>query len=326
MRRTRRGGVLALVVALLLTAGCADAGEEDPAAGLWRGGQIYVGTGNTTGVYYQLGGGLADIISRHLDGYQARAEPTGASGDNVERIAGGDMDLGFSLADTAADGYQGRDSFAGRPQKVQAIARVYRNYTHVIVRKAAKIRTFADLRGKRVSTGSANSGTDVIAGRLLTVAGIDPDADVTRLRLSLPETVKRLRAGEVDSLFWSGGLPTPGSSDLFEAEGDAVAFLPIADLTERLNERYGPVYSAAELPRSAYGTPRDVPTVAVANLILVSPELPDDLVESLTRLLFEHQAELGDVHPEGRNFDRAGAADTDPVPLHPGAQRFYRSG
>ena len=210
MRRTRRGGVLALVVALLVTTACADTGE-DPAAGKWRGGQIYVGTGNTTGVYYQLGGGLADIITRNLDGYQARAEPTGASGDNVERIAGGDMDLGFSLADTAADGYQGRASFAGRPQKVQAIARIYRNYTHVIVRKAAQIRTFADLRGKRVSTGSANSGTDVIAGRLLTVAGIDPDADVTRLRLSLPETVKRLRAGEVDALFWSGACPLPAS-------------------------------------------------------------------------------------------------------------------
>ncbi|MFX0592919.1 TAXI family TRAP transporter solute-binding subunit [Melissospora conviva] len=325
MRRARRGSALALVVALLLTAGCADSGKDE-AAERWHGGQIYLGTGNTTGVYYQLGGGLADIITRHLDGYQARAEPTGASGDNVVRIANGDMDIGFSLADTAADGYEGRASFTGRPQRVQAIARIYRNYTHVIVRKAAGISSFADLRGKRVSTGSANSGTDVIAGRLLTVAGIDPDAGITRLRLSLPETVKRMRAGEVDALFWSGGLPTPGITDLFAAAGDTVTFLPIADLTERLNQRFGPVYSAAELPRSAYGTARDVPTVAVANLILVSPELPDDLVESLTRLIFMYQAELGEVHPEGRNFDRASAADTDPVPLHPGAKRFYRSG
>ncbi|MEV0726422.1 TAXI family TRAP transporter solute-binding subunit [Micromonospora purpureochromogenes] len=314
---------LAALLVTLLVAGC---GQPAAPPQAWHGGRIFLATGNTTGVYYQLGGGYADVISRHLPGYEARAEPTGASVENVTRLASGDMEIAFSLADTAADAVTGQGAFVGQPQPVRALARVYSNYTHVIVRADAKVKDFAGLRGKRVSTGSPKSGTDIIAGRLLTAAGMDPDRDVERFTLSLPETVKRMRAGTLDAMFFSGGLPTPGIADLLSSAPGRFTLLPIADLIEPLNARYGSVYTTAELPKDAYRTPAGTPTVTVSNMILVSADMPDALAYDLTRLLFAYQGDLIGVHPEAGNFTRQSASSTDPIPLHPGAARFYQGG
>lgn len=206
------GRPLRLVATLLLAVLVAGCGEADPGPPPWHGGRIFLATGNTTGVYYQLGGGYADLISRHLPGYEARAEPTGASVENVNRLGSGDMEIAFSLADTAADAVTGRGAFDGRPQPVRALARIYRNYTHLIVRSDRRIDTFAELRGKRISTGSPKSGTDIIAGRILAAAGIDPDRDIQRVNLSLPETVQQMRAGSLDAMFFSAACPPRAST------------------------------------------------------------------------------------------------------------------
>ncbi|MEU5721395.1 TAXI family TRAP transporter solute-binding subunit [Micromonospora sp. NPDC047738] len=320
------GRPLRLAAALLLAALVAGCGTAEPGPRAWHGGRIFLATGNTTGVYYQLGGGYADLISRHLPGYEARAEPTGASVENINRLAGGDMEIAFSLADTAADAVNGRGVFDGQPQPVRALARVYRNYTHVIVRTGGKIDRFAQLRGKRVSTGSPKSGTDIIAGRLLAAAGIDPDRDIQRANLSLPETVKRMRAGTLDAMFFSGGLPTPGIKDLLAGAPGMFQLLPLTDLVQPLAARYGSVYTTAPLPKEAYGTPAATPTITVSNVILVAADMPDQLAYDLTRVLFAHQDELIRVHPEAANFTRESAAGTDPIPLHPGAARYYGTG
>ncbi|MCW3817648.1 TAXI family TRAP transporter solute-binding subunit [Micromonospora sp. DR5-3] len=320
------GRPLRLAAVLLLAALVAGCGAANPGPRAWHGGRIFLATGNTTGVYYQLGGGYADLISRHLPGYEARAEPTGASVENINRLASGDMEIAFSLADTAADAVNGRGAFDGQPQPVRALAQVYRNYTHVIVRTGGKIDSFAELRGKRISTGSPKSGTDIIAGRLLTAAGIDPDRDIQRLNLSLPETVKRMRAGTLDAMFFSGGLPTPGIKDLLASAPGTFQLLPLTDLVEPLAARYGSVYTTATLPKEVYGTPAATPTITVANVILVAADMPDQLAYDLTRVLFAYQGELIKVHPEAGNFTRESAAGTDPIPLHPGAARYYRSG
>ncbi|MFJ8582474.1 TAXI family TRAP transporter solute-binding subunit [Micromonospora sp. NPDC093277] len=320
------GRPLRLVATLLLAVLVAGCGKADAGPQPWHGGRIFLATGNTTGVYYQLGGGYADLISQHLPGYEARAEPTGASVENVNRLGSGDMEIAFSLADTAADAVTGRGAFDGRPQQVRALARIYRNYTHLIVRADRKINTFADLRGRRISTGSPKSGTDIIAGRLLTAAGINPDRDIQRLNLSLPETVQEMRAGSLDAMFFSGGLPTPGIKDLLTSAPGAFRLLPLDDLIEPLTAQYGSVYTTATLPMEVYGSAVPTPTITVANVILVRADMPDQLAYDLTRVLFAHQSELVPVHPEAANFTRESAAGTDPIPLHPGAARYYRNG
>ena len=320
---SRRLFAAAGLAAVLGLAGCVSA---TPSAPPWHGGRLFVATGNTTGVYYQLGGGYADLISKYLAGYEGRAEPTGASGDNVARVASGDMDIGLCNADTAADAATGRGLYDGKPQPIRALARLYRNTMQVVVRADAKIHTVADMRGKRVSTSTLNSGTDVLAGRMLTAAGLDPETDLRRLRLSLPDTVAGMKAGTIDALFFTGGLPTPGLSDLLDSAPSTFTVLSTAGLIDALTATYGRVYGTAVIPRAVYKTPNDVGTIVVATLLLVSVDLPDQIAYQLTKLLFEHQAELATVHPEGGRFDRANGPRTEPVPLHPGAQRYYASG
>lgn len=319
----RFAGVLA---ALVLLAGCGSTTPPRAGADLWHGGRIYIATGNTTGVYYQFGGGYADLITKHVPGYEARAEATGASGENIQRVATGDMDVAFSIADTAADAVAGKGAFEGRPQKVMALARVYRSYAQVVVRNSARITKFADLRGKRISTGSAGSGADVFAGRLLFAGGINPDTDIVRHKLSLPETTKGMQAGTLDALVFTGGLPTPGIADLLASAPGQYSLLPLGELLKPLTFRYGAVYASGKLPKSVYETATDIDTIVISNLLLVSPDMPEQLAYDLTKILFDYQIELSRVHPEGANYDKAGALGTDPVPLHPGAARFYSSG
>ena len=185
-----RIAVLALAGALAFS-GCGgkrtDAGSSSGGGGGASGGRLTIATGNTTGVYYQLGGGLARLIDQNLEGYKATASETGASVQNIQGVVGGKYDVAFSLADTASDAVEGKASFS-EPQPVEALTRLYPNYTHVLVRADSGIESVADMKGKRVSTGSPKSGTEVIANRLLEEAGLDPAKDIKAQRLALPET------------------------------------------------------------------------------------------------------------------------------------------
>ncbi|WP_220505365.1 TAXI family TRAP transporter solute-binding subunit [Microbispora sp. H10830] len=309
------------VTAALLAAGCG--GDRSGAGGGTGGGtRLSIATGNTTGVYYVLGGGLAELIDKHLPGHRATAEATGASVENIQRVVRGQSDIAFTLADTAADAVKGTGAFTA-PQPIRALARLYGNYTHVIARTDAGITSVADLRGKRVSTGSPNSGTEVIALRLLAAAGLDPGKDVKRQALSLPETVQGLKDGTLDALVWSGGLPTSGITDLVTSMGDEATFVPLNDVLPAMRAAHGPVYAEGVIPKGAYGTPSDVPTIVVPNLLVVNAAMDAKLAEDLTRLVFDHKADLEKVHVSAKEITLADAPKTDPVPLHEGARKFY---
>jgi hypothetical protein len=291
---------------------------------LWQSGQLIIGTGNTTGVFYQVGGGYADVITNHLPGYQATTAPTAGSADNLLRLTSGDVNMALTFGDVAGDAVRGEGAFSGTRPPVRALARLYSNYAHVVVRANAGIKTMADLRGKRVSTAARNSGAESVALRLLAAAGLDPDRDIQRQSLSLPEATRAILAGSIDALFWSAGLPTVGITELMDKGRDIVRFLPADGLLPALEQRYPQTYVAATIPAATYGLSTDVGTVAVANLLVVPESIPDDLAYELTRLIFDYQHELAAVHPEWRNVNRLVAPLTNPVPLHPGAARFYR--
>src|SRR6185436_4316001 len=204
IRRSRLLSTLAVTcAAALLVSACG--GRQQPAAAPGGAdasacqagtGQITIATGNSTGVYYALGGGLANLISQNTS-LKATAAETGASVQNIQQLVAGEYNIAFSLADTAADAVRGHGAFTA-PQQVQALGRIYSNYTHVVVQRAAGITTMADFRGKRISTGSPKSGTEVIANRLLQSAGLDPAKDVSPQRLELGKTVDAMKDGSID--------------------------------------------------------------------------------------------------------------------------------
>ncbi|MDQ1676062.1 MAG: uncharacterized protein QOC93_1206 [Actinomycetota bacterium] len=310
----------ALVVLLTLALGLAACGGQRKETSPGAGGRLTIATGNTTGVYYLLGGGIAKIISSDLDGYRATAEATKASKENVERVVSGQNDIAFSLADTAADAVEGAHSFTAR-QPVRALMRIYDNTTHVIVRTDSGITSVAGLKGRSVSTGSPNSGTELIATRLLEANGLGV-ADIEQKKASLPETVEGMKDGSIQGMVWSGGLPTAGVKDLVASLGAGkVRFLDLTRELPALQAKYGDAYQAGTIPAGAYGTRGDVRTIVVPNLLVVGDTMSDDLAGKLVRLIFEQKKELEKIHPEAKNITLDRAAKTGDVPLHPGADK-----
>ncbi|MFI0462650.1 TAXI family TRAP transporter solute-binding subunit [Saccharopolyspora sp. 5N102] len=315
--------LVAAAAATLVVSGCGGKQVQDSQAGTGAceaaDGRLTIATGNTGGVYYVLGGGLAQLISNNTK-LRATAAETGASVQNIQQLVAGDYDIAFTLADTAADAVQGKASFEGKPQKIQALSRIYPNSTQVVVRADAGINSVADMRGKRISTGSPKSGTEVIANRVLSSAGLNPDTDIQAQRLALGKAVDGMKSGTVDGLFWSGGLPTPEITDLTTSLGGAVKFV---DITPQLGamQQISPVYEASTIPAATYKLPADVPTIAVPNLLVVREDFPAGNACAITKLIFDKRADLEQVHPSAKEITKDSAAKTDPIPLHPGAEQ-----
>ena len=290
----------------------ADADSCDPGSG-----RVNIATGNSTGVYYVMGGGFAELINSETD-LQATSAETGASVQNIEQVVAGDYDIGFSLADSAADAINGDGDF-GEPQDISTLGRIYPNYTQVVVRKDAGIDSIADFKGKRISTGSPQSGTEVIANRLIEASGLAVD-DVKAQRLDLTQTIDGMKDGSIDGFVWSGGLPTPALTDLFTSMGDKMEFVDPTPLLPKL-KKVNEVYAEGSVPADTYGLDEDVPSIVVPNVLVVSNDMPDNLACGLTDLLYSETDALVDVHPSAKEITVETAAETDPIPLHPGAQR-----
>ena len=320
--RTLRG----LLVVALAGAALAGCGGRQDTASTDAGGdvtcevatdtRIGIATGNATGVYFALGNAYAEQLGAAGGKVKATASETGASVQNIQQLVAGSFGLAFSLADTAADAINGTGSFTAK-QPVAAIARIHTNYTQVIVRKDAGITDVAGMKGKRVSTGSPKSGTEVIANRMLTAAGLDP-ADVSAQKLDLTKTVDGMKDGSIDAMFWSGGLPTPGITDLLTTSGDQVTFLDVTPLLPEL-KKINPVYEAGAIPAATYRTPADVRTVVVPNVLLVREDLDANVACVLTRALFDRKPQLEQANAAAKEISLDTARKTEPVPLHRGA-------
>lgn len=294
-----------------------------------RGGaktRLSIATGGTGGVYYPYGGGIAKIISANLPNVEATAEVTAASVDNLKFLRDGKADIAFTLADTLADAVSGRDAFEGGRVPLRALAVLYTNYTQVVALASSRIRNLSDLKGKVISTGSPGSGTEVIAFRLLDAAGLNPSTDLRTQSLGVSQSTDALKDGKIDAFFWSGGLPTAAILDLAHTPGIAIEMLPSDSLAPALQKKYGEsLYTLEKIPRISYPDLRDdVPVVAVANVLVVHERMSDQLAYDITRTLFEHQPELGVIHPEAKKLTLTSATGGSPAPFHPGSIRYYR--
>src|SRR5690606_16444846 len=179
---------------------------------------IAIGTGGTGGVYYPIGGGLANIISKYL-GIQATAEVTGGSVDNLKLVNAGKEQIAFAMADASLDAYQGEGKFKGTKMPLRTLMVLYPNRMHVVTTEATGITKMSDLKGKRVSTGSPGSATEVMAFRLIEAAGLDKDKDMKRERLGASESANAMKDGKIDAYFWVGGIPTSSVTDLAATQG-----------------------------------------------------------------------------------------------------------
>jgi len=323
MRRTTALIAVAVLTATALTAcggrqdnASTDAGG-DVTCEVANDTRIGIATGNATGVYFALGNAYAEQLGATGGKVKATASETGASVQNIQQLVAGSFGLAFSLADTAADAVNGTGSFTGK-QPIAAISRIHTNYTQVIVRKGAGITDVAGMKGKRVSTGSPKSGTEVIAQRILTAAGLDPAADISAQKLDLTKTVDGMKDGNIDAMFWSGGLPTPGITDLLTTSAGQVEFLDITPLLPEM-QKINPVYEAGTIPAATYKTAADVKTIVVPNVLLVRDDLDANVACVLTKALFDRKPQLEQANAAAKEISLDTARKTDPVVLHRGA-------
>jgi hypothetical protein len=192
-----------------------------------------------------------------------------------------------------------------------------------VVPAEGPVRAIGDLRGRRVSTGSPNSGTEVIAERVLRAAGLDPEQDVTRERLAFGESVAALKDGRIDAFFASAGVPTAAVLDAAATPGFTVRLLSDAHLVGRLVATHGPLYATSTIPDGAYPGVPSAPVSAVRNLLVVREDMPADLAYAITRALFEKKDELAAAHPAARELDPRTGAASAVMEYHSGAARYY---
>ena len=286
---------------------------------------ISIGTGGTGGVYYPLGGGMAAILSKHVPGMQATAEVTGGSVDNLKLIGTDKPYVGMTMADAGLDAYKGENKFKGNKIPVRTLMVMYPNRMHVVSVEGRGINKMADLKGKRVSTGSAGSATEVMGFRVLEAAGIDKDKDVKRERLGVAESVNAMKDNKIDAFFWVGGLPTAAVTDLANTPGTKIRMIDHAEVVPKMNQKYGNLYVEDAIPKTVYkGMDADNKQATVMNLLVASENMDEKTAYNIVKTIFEKKADLVAVHKEAENFKLENQKTAaSPIPFHPGAAKYF---
>ncbi|MBE9604503.1 TAXI family TRAP transporter solute-binding subunit [Acetobacteraceae bacterium H6797] len=290
--------------------------------------QLAIATGTTGGVYYPLGGGLANLLSRNIQGLSATVEVTGGSVANLQLLGANRVGLAFSQVDAAVDAIRGEDKFKGRPVPARAIAVLYTNRMQVVTTASTGITSIAGLKGKRISTGAPGSATEVMAFRLIEAAGLDKDKDFrARERLSPAESTNAIKDGKLDAYMFVSGVPTSAITDLGASPGVQLVLIDHADLIGRIVEKYGPVYFPEDIPAGTYpGQKVANHQMSVANVLAVREDMPAELVTKLLTVAWDGREDLARTHAEGRNFKLEGQKTAAAgIPWHPAAEAFWKS-
>ncbi|MDD3432529.1 MAG: TAXI family TRAP transporter solute-binding subunit [Tepidiphilus sp.] len=284
---------------------------------------ITVLTGGTSGVYYPLGVALSKIYSEAIPGAKTSVQATKASAENLNLLQAGRGEVGFSLGDAIAHAWAGNEEagFKQKLDKLRGLAAIYPNYIQIVASKESGIRTLQDLRGKRLSVGAPRSGTELNARAVLAAAGLSY-ADLGKVEyLPFGESVELMKNRQLDATLQSAGLGVASIRDL--ATNVPIVVVPVpAEVVAKIGD---PAYQPAAIPAGTYmGQEQDVPTVAIRNLLVTHSGVPEEVVYLMTKSIFEHLDELAAAHSAARGIEREKATDGFPIPLHPGAERYYR--
>jgi TRAP transporter TAXI family solute receptor len=308
--------VTAIITTLVATQGSATAQVKT---------RLSIATGGTGGVYYPLGGGMAALISKHIPNTEATAEVTTASVDNVKLLHGNRVGLALSLPDTAWDGYSGQIKGFKEKANIRTLMALYSNFMHIVAIDGSGIKSVADLKGKRVSTGAPGSGTEIKGLRIMEAYGVTPKDLKSQERLGAAESAGAMKDRKIDAFFWDGGLPTAAVLDLAATPGIKINMIAHGDAVTKMVAKYGPLYFVSNVPKGVYkGVDEDVPVAAATNLLIANEKLDENLAYQITKLFLEHTADLVAVHKAASEISLKNAVVGSPIPFHPGALRYYK--
>ncbi|WP_198174294.1 TAXI family TRAP transporter solute-binding subunit [Mesorhizobium xinjiangense] len=307
---TYRTGMKVLALAVALVAA--------PAAAEQR---LSIGTGGTGGLFYVIGAGIADVLNKHMSDTTARAEVTGASVENIRRVAADQMNFGFSSSSTLYEAKNGEGPFEDDAQPVAAMAYLYPAVLQLATTADTGIASIEDLAGKRVNLGPPGSNAAVLAQRLLESYGVFDPSNVQFL--SYTEGTNALMNGTVDATTVLAGAPTAALIDL-DAQRDMVLLSLDEEKVADLFEQY-PYYQPYDIKPGTY--PDQTEPVTVINdpaTLFTKADADEALINTISGTIFEHLDELGEVHPQAKAISLETATKT-PIDLHPGAKAYFDS-
>ncbi len=284
--------------------------------------QLAISAGGTGGVYYPVAGGIAEVITRHVEGHSAVAVVTGATVENMNQIFTGDSDFALGIADVLTQAINGTDAFDGRPIPVRAVTSIYAAPMQVVVLADGPIQSVQDVVGARFSVGAPGSGNEVNTRSVLAALGISFDDLGSTERLNYNETADGMRDGHVDGGLWASTAPASSIMSLGAARNIRLVSLS-EDEIEAIME-HDPSFVPFTIPAGLYpGVDEPVQTVALANAMITHADMDEELVYQVTRAIHENHEFLVEVHPAMASMTPDFAVNTLPIPLHPGALRFY---
>ncbi len=307
----RRFAGLLLGAALALGAGAAQSQEF-----------INILTGGTSGVYYPLGVALSEIYAENIDGARTQVQATKASVENLNLLAQGKGELAFALGDSVKMAWDG-NAEAGFPQplsNLRAIAAIYPNYVQIVASAESGIKTLEDLKGKSISVGAPASGTELNARAIFAAAGMSYD-DLGKVEyLPYAESAELIKNRQLDATLQSSGLGVAFIKDL-----TATMDINIVSIPTSVVEAVGAPYIPSVIPAATYtGQTEDVSTAAVGNILVTHAGVSDELAYQMTKLMYENLETMIASHSAARDINPAAALMGLSIPLHPGAERYYR--
>ncbi|AGA11649.1 hypothetical protein FB001_104219 [Ensifer sp. SEMIA 135] len=283
---------------------------------------INVLTGGTSGVYYPLGVALSKIYGDKIEGVRTQVQATKASVENLNLLQQGRGEIAFSLGDSVKLAWEGNTDagFKAPLDKLRGIAAIYPNYIQIMASKESSIKTVADLKGKSLSVGAPKSGTELNARAILAAAGMSYDDLGKTEYLPFAESVELMKNRQLDATLQSAGLGVSSFKDLATSLDVQMVAVP-----EEIATKLGAPYIAATVPAGTYqGQDSDVQTVAVVNFLVTHSEVSDETAYQMTKQLFENIPALTAAHKAAENIRIEDALKGMPIPLHPGAERYYK--
>jgi hypothetical protein len=283
---------------------------------------INVLTGGTSGVYYPLGVAIGKIYGDKIPGVKTQVQATKASVENLVLLQQGRGEIAFTLGDSLKAAWDGdpEAGFKAKLDKLRVIGAIYPNYIQIVATAESGIKTLADLKGKSLSVGAPKSGTELNSRAILKAAGMDYK-DIGKVEyLPFAESVDLMKNRQLTATLQSAGLGVASLKDLSNSAEISVVSVP-----KETVEKIGPPFVATIIPANTYkGQDQDVPTAAVVNYLVTSTAVSDDLAYQMTKLIFDNLPELANAHAAGKEIKLEKAAANSPVPLHPGAARYYK--